>query len=124
MNSVDSQQLLCRQTAVARRSTRFSGAVHLPGASPLVVTELTVSSAYARCLIDLAVSRGANRQLLASRAEINLADLNAQDFRVPMDQYRVLMRVAKELAQDPALALHYGATVDMQEISVVGLLFH
>jgi AraC-like DNA-binding protein len=88
------------------------------------VTDLSVSAAYARCLIEFAGSQGVDEGVLASTAGIDLADLDNQDFRVPMSQYKTLMRLAKEMTGDPALPLHYGATVDMKEISVLGLLFH
>ena len=35
-----------------------------------------------------------------------------------------LMRAAEELCDDPALALHYGETVDMAEVSIVGLIMN
>jgi AraC-like DNA-binding protein len=84
--------------------------------------ELTVAAGLARGLIELAASKGADRQALASRAGIALAGLDDADTRVPLQNYIALMRAGKELAQDPALALHYGETNDMAEISVVGLI--
>jgi AraC-like DNA-binding protein len=41
-----------------------------------------------------------------------------------MSSYIALMRAAKELCDDPALALHYGAQIDLSEFSVLGLLFN
>lgn len=82
----------------------------------------TVSAGYARGLMDLAVSKGADREALLRRAGIEAARLQDQDARIPFDRYVALMRAAKALAHDPALALHYGETVDISEISVVGLI--
>lgn len=50
------------------------------------------------------------------------ADLCDPDGRVPFERYAALMRAAKSLTGDPALALHYAEHVDFSEISVVGLL--
>lgn len=84
--------------------------------------ELTVAGGLARGLVDLAVAKGACRDALLSRAAIVSADLDDIDRRVPFANYVALMRAGKELARDPALALHYGETNDMSQISVVGLL--
>jgi AraC-like DNA-binding protein len=84
--------------------------------------ELTVAAGLARGLIELAVSKGASSRELAERSGIDLAELGDQDHRVPFAQYVVLMRTAKALCGDAALALHYGETNDLAQISVVGLL--
>jgi AraC-like DNA-binding protein len=86
--------------------------------------ELTVAAGLARGLIDLAVSKGASANALAERSGIDPADLADQDNRIPFAKYVALMRAAKVLCNDPALALHYGETNDMSRISVVGLLGH
>jgi AraC-like DNA-binding protein len=88
------------------------------------MAELTVGAGLARGLISLAVSKGADGAELAARAGIELADLEDQDNRVAMPKYIALMRAAKELAGDPALALHWGETVDLSEISIVGLIMN
>ena len=41
-----------------------------------------------------------------------------------MQSYIALMRAAKELTGDPALALHYGETVDLSELSIAGLIMN
>ena len=38
--------------------------------------------------------------------------------------YIALMRAAKELTNDPALALHYGEAVDLGELSIAGLIMN
>lgn len=84
--------------------------------------ERTVSAGYARGLLELAVSKGADRQMLARVAGVSLGDLADQDARVPFVRYVALMRAAKEITGDPALGLHYGEAVDISEVSIVGLL--
>src|ERR1700733_9420648 len=84
--------------------------------------ELTVAAGLARGLMEFAVSKGASQAELSARSGIDAADLADIDRRVPFEKYVLLMRAGKELAQDPALALHYGETNDMSEVSVVGLI--
>lgn len=86
------------------------------------MSELTVGAGLARGLIELAVAKGADASLLLARADIAPAGLEDQDNRIPFVKYVALMRAAKELCNDPALALHYGETNDMSKISVVGLI--
>lgn len=84
--------------------------------------ELTVAAGLARGLMALAVSKGANPAELAARSAIGTDDLKDVDRRIPLAKYIALMRAGQELAGDPALALHYGETNDMAEVSVVGLI--
>jgi AraC-like DNA-binding protein len=84
--------------------------------------ELTVAAGLARGLMDLAVSKGASEAELAARSGISAQDMQDVDNRIPFARYVALMRAGKELANDPALALHYGETNDMAQISIVGLI--
>jgi AraC-like DNA-binding protein len=86
------------------------------------MAELTVAAGMVAALVDFAVARGADRGALYSRSGIAQADLADQDARIPFGPYVVLVRAAKELAVDPALALHFGEINDMAKHSVVGLL--
>ena len=86
------------------------------------MAELTIAAGIARGLLNFAVSRGADREALAERSGIVLADLADQDNRVPLTKYIALMRAAQALCGDPALALHYAEKIDFGEISIVGLL--
>lgn len=86
------------------------------------MAEATVGAGYARGLIDLAASKGADRANLARQSGIELAALQDQDARVPFSRYVTLMRAAKAATGDTALALHYGETVDITEVSIVGLI--
>lgn len=82
----------------------------------------TVAAGLARGLMEFAVSRGASQATLAERSGIDPAELQDQDNRIPFANYVALMRSGKELARDPALALHFGETNDMSQISIVGLI--
>lgn len=86
------------------------------------MTELTVAAAGACALMDFAVAKGAGRMALAERSGIDPVELQDQDGRIPFAKYVALMRSGKQLCQDPALALHYGETVEVSEVSIVGSL--
>lgn len=88
------------------------------------MTVLTVGAGLPRGLVELAVSKGAGAEELCRRSGIALADLEDQDNRVPMPNYIALIRAAKELTGDPALALHYGEQVDLSELSIAGLIMN
>jgi AraC-like DNA-binding protein len=84
--------------------------------------EPSISAGFARALMELAVSKGASRRLLAKRSGIDPEDLQDQDHRIPFAKYVALMRAGKELSNDPALALHFGEAFDISELSIVGLI--
>ncbi|HEY0414565.1 MAG TPA: AraC family transcriptional regulator [Allosphingosinicella sp.] len=82
----------------------------------------TVAAGFARGLIDFAAGKGADRRALAERSGIAPGEIEDQDNRIPFARYVALMRAAKDLTGDPALALHYGEAVDITDLSIVGLL--
>jgi AraC-like DNA-binding protein len=82
----------------------------------------SVSAPYARGLIELAVSNGADRRTLLAAACIDAGILDDPDARVPLRRYASLVHAAIALTGDPALALHYGESTDIAQISVVGLI--
>jgi AraC-like DNA-binding protein len=86
------------------------------------VPEPTVAAGVAGALMELAVSKGASRRALAERSLIDPAELQDLDHRIPFAKYVALMRAAKQLCHDPALALHFGEAFDCAEISIVGLI--
>jgi AraC-like DNA-binding protein len=88
------------------------------------MAEATVSAGAAGSLLELAVTKGADREVLVRRSGIAPERLKEQDSRVPMSQYFELMAAGKELTGDQALALEFGRTVHMQEFSILGLIFH
>jgi hypothetical protein len=86
------------------------------------MAEPSVAAGFVRALMELAVSKGASRAILAERSGIDTASLQDPDNRIPFANYIALMRTGKELSKDPALALHFGETFDMSELSIVGLI--
>ena len=81
------------------------------------MTELTIAASGVRALLEMAVAKGANRRVLLERSRIDPAELENGDNRIPFPRYVGLMRAGQELCNDPALALHFGETVDPSEIS-------
>lgn len=71
------------------------------------MSEPTVSAGYAKALLAFAVSRGAPREALLHRADLNDQLLDDQDARVPMGRYVALMAAGRELCAAPALALEF-----------------
>jgi AraC-like DNA-binding protein len=86
------------------------------------VFEPTISAGFARALADLAVAKGADREALVRRAGIPPEALADQDRRLPLACYAALMREAKAMTGDPALALHFGEAFDITQLSIVGLM--
>jgi AraC-like DNA-binding protein len=88
------------------------------------MAEPTVSAGLVRGLMTLAASKGADPGALARLAQIDPADLEDQDARLPLARYVALMRAGQALTGDTALSLHYAEEIDMAEFSVVGLIAH
>jgi AraC-like DNA-binding protein len=86
------------------------------------VAERTVSAGLARGLMEFAIAKGADAAALAMGSGIDPALLEDRDARIPFDRYVALMRAGKDLTGDPALALHFGAAVPMEEMSIACLV--
>lgn len=84
--------------------------------------EPTISAGFVRGLLEFIVSRGASRAELLRLSAIDGDDLENQDNRIPFAKYMSLMSAGKELARDPALALHFGEAFDMADLSIIGLI--
>lgn len=84
--------------------------------------ELTVGAGVARGVIEVAVSRGADREELGLLAGVDPASLADQDNRISVAAYQALIHAGQKLAGDPALALHYGEEVNLWDVSIVGLV--
>jgi AraC-like DNA-binding protein len=80
--------------------------------------DLTIVASAVRALLELAVSKGASRQTLAKRSQIDPMELADSDNRITFRKYVALMRAGQELCNDPALALHFGEAVDVTELSI------
>jgi AraC-like DNA-binding protein len=83
------------------------------------MSDLTITASGVRALLELAVCRGADRCALTERSGIDPAELADPDNRIPFDNYVALMRAGQELCNDPALALHFGESVDASEFSPI-----
>jgi AraC-like DNA-binding protein len=86
------------------------------------MAEPTVAASVSARLIELAVARGASRLALFDASGIEPTELEDPDGRIPLVGHVALLRAAKALCGDPAFALHYGETVNLAEVSVVGLI--
>jgi AraC-like DNA-binding protein len=86
------------------------------------MSESTVAASAASALLEFAATSGACRAALFERSGIVPPELEDADGRVPFEKYVALMRAAKELCGDPALALHFGEAVDVSEISAACMI--
>jgi AraC-like DNA-binding protein len=86
------------------------------------MSDATVSAAYAAGLLRLAEQKGADRTALCASAGVDPHLLADPDHRIPFGRYAALMREAKAATGDPAMGLHYGETIDIATISIVGLI--
>jgi AraC-like DNA-binding protein len=86
------------------------------------VAEPTIAAGFPKALLIFAVSRGADRQALLDGAGLVSQDLAEPESRVPLSRYLALFEAAIDLCGEPALALHFGEAVRMQDISIVGLV--
>jgi AraC-like DNA-binding protein len=82
----------------------------------------TIGAGYARALLDFAAANGASRRTLLARSGIREEDVEHQDNRVVLANYVELLKVAADLTHEPAITLHFGKAVRMQEISIAGLI--
>ena len=74
-------------------------------------SEATCAAGFVRALLDFAVAKGADAAELLARAEIPASAFEDLDARLPFARYIALMRAAKAMTGDDALALHFGEHV-------------
>lgn len=86
------------------------------------MAEPTIAAGYPKAFLDFAAARGADRRTLIERSGIRPDDLEEQDNRVPLSKYVALMKAGVELLDEPALALLFGESSRLQDISIVGLI--
>lgn len=84
--------------------------------------EPSVAAGLMQALFDFAIAKGADAKKLAAESGFAPNRARAADDRLPFGDYVTLTRVAKRLAGNEALALHFGEQVEMAQFSVVGLL--
>ena len=82
----------------------------------------TIAAGYPKAFLDFAVARGADRQTLLERSGIPLADLSDVDKRIPLGNYVALLEAGIELCREPALSLLFGEAVNVQNLSIAGLM--
>jgi AraC-like DNA-binding protein len=82
----------------------------------------TVAAGITKRLLEVAVERGASRRALIEASGVSPEELGDHDNRIALSKHMALVRAAKRLCADPAFALHYGNSVNLAEVSVVGLL--
>ncbi|MBY0564894.1 MAG: AraC family transcriptional regulator [Hyphomonadaceae bacterium] len=88
------------------------------------MSEATVSAGHANALMEFAIANGAERTRLEALSDIAAEALSDRDARIPFPRFIALMRAAKELTGNAALALEFGAASDFRKWSVVGLISH
>jgi len=86
------------------------------------MAKATVWTGFVQALLELAASKGASRTALIERSRIEPRRLQDPDNRISLAKCAALMRAGKELCNDPALALHLGEALGIDESSVVGLI--
>jgi len=86
------------------------------------MTDPTVSASIVRGLAAFAAARGADPAALLAAARLTPAALEDGDARIPLARYQALTRAAEAACDEPDLALLYGEAVDMQDVSLVGLI--
>ncbi|MDB5703321.1 MAG: AraC-family transcriptional regulator [Sphingomonas bacterium] len=82
----------------------------------------TVAAGVTSKMLELAVDLGADRGALLDSSGVDPAALQDFDARIPLADHIALLRAAKEQCRNPAFALHYGNSVNLAEVSVVGLI--
>jgi AraC-like DNA-binding protein len=82
----------------------------------------TVGAGWPRAFLDFSVVQGADRCALLARSGIRQQDLEHQDNRVPLEGYIALIEAGIDLTQQPALALRFGETVRMEDVTIVALI--
>jgi AraC-like DNA-binding protein len=86
------------------------------------MAEATVAAGFAGGLFAFAVTKGAEPSALAAASGFDPAAAAEPDARLPFATYVALMRSAKLLTADAALALHFAEAVHISNYSIVGLL--
>jgi len=86
--------------------------------------EPTIAAGFVKAFLDFAVSRGVDRRELVGRAHIRVEEISGPDQRVSFASYMTLIENAIRICGEPALALHFGEAVRLQDISILGLVGH
>lgn len=87
-----------------------------------VMCEPTIAAGFAHGLVAFAVANGATRATLYAQSGIQDAELDDHFNRIPLSRYIALMRSAKVLCDDPAIALHFGASSNCSDLTLVAMI--
>jgi hypothetical protein len=88
------------------------------------MAELTMAAGIARGLANYVVSQGVSAEALGHASGLDLFMLDDPEARIPFERFKALLCAGQTLSGDPALALHFAESVDLSEMSIVGLLTH
>ncbi len=86
------------------------------------MSEPTMAAGFAHGLLEYAVVNGAARETLLAQSGIQEAELSDHFNRIPLARYIALMRRAKALCNDPAIALHFGASSNCADLTLVAMI--
>jgi len=86
------------------------------------MAEPSVAASVTSRVLELAVAKGADRDALLESCGLRPGELADGDNRIALARHVALLRAAKKACDDPAFAIHYGETVNLAEVSVVGLI--
>ncbi len=86
------------------------------------MSEPTIAAGFAHGLLEFAVSRGASREALLAQSQIRATELADHFNRIPLPRYIALLRAARTLCDDPALALHFGASSNCRDLTLVAMI--
>lgn len=84
--------------------------------------EPTIAAGFAHGLMEFAVSKGAARDLLHAHSGIRATELDDHFNRIPLTRYIALMRAAKAQCNDQAIALHFGASTNCSDLTLVAMI--
>lgn len=82
----------------------------------------TIAAGLVAGLVRLAEKYGEDASSLCQASGIHQENLDNPDARIELDAYLQLFELARHKLDRPALAVEYGASIGMSEISIVGLL--
>lgn len=84
----------------------------------------SVSASLAKGLLDFAARNSVSRDEVLARIGIGEDVLDQPDARIGLDTYQSLVTSVQQVSRDPAIALRWAASVDMSELSIVGLIMN
>lgn len=82
----------------------------------------TVAASFVAAFRDLTIAHGADPNELDRLSGIELNGLGDPDARIPLANFKALVRAGQRLSGKPAMALLFGESADLAEISIVGLI--